>query len=78
MATLIERLRSRADEIDRAVARDKDDRDGGSFGEIELMREAAIALEALGAGSNAALPAIARRRVLEREIAAALRELETL
>ena len=38
---LVERLRAKADEIDRAVSRDKDERDAGNFGEIELLREAA-------------------------------------
>lgn len=42
---IVARLRRKADEIDRAVARDKDDRDSGAFGEIELMREAAELLD---------------------------------
>lgn len=46
MSDLIQRLRQQADEIDRAVARDKDDRDSGVFCEIEYMREAAAALAA--------------------------------
>ena len=41
------RLRAQADTIDRSVSRDKDDRDNGVFGEIELMREAAGEIERL-------------------------------
>ena len=44
---LISRLREKADEVDESVARDKTDRDQGSFGEIELMREAADEIERL-------------------------------
>lgn len=38
---LVDRLRAKADEIDRAVSRDKDDRDAGNWNEIEYLREAA-------------------------------------
>jgi hypothetical protein len=44
---LPERLRVQADEIDRAVSRDKDDRENAVFCEIELMREAANEIERL-------------------------------
>jgi hypothetical protein len=75
--TLAEELRNKADEIDRSVARDKDDRDTGVWGEIELMRRAADALDLIPK-DNPALVAVNRRRQLEREIAAAIQELKTL
>lgn len=40
---LVDRLRAKADEIDRAVSRDKTDRDAGNRNEIEYLREAAEA-----------------------------------
>lgn len=42
---LIQKLREKADAIDKSVSRDKDDRDKGVFGEIELMRDAAAFIE---------------------------------
>jgi hypothetical protein len=42
---LVARLRKLADRIDREVSRTKSDIEDGAFGEIELMREAADALE---------------------------------
>ena len=44
---LVELLDAKADEIDRAVSRDKDDRESGVFNEIELLREAAAEIAAL-------------------------------
>ena len=47
MTDIVDRLRAQADEIDRAVSRNKDDVDEGAWCEIEYMREAATEIERL-------------------------------
>lgn len=80
IAKLTHQLRDRADEIDKAVARDKDDRDTGAFCEIELMRLAADAIDvlALSAEDMAILNAYRRRRALIAAVAASQKELAEL
>lgn len=64
---LSEALRARADDIDRAVSRNKDDVEANQFGEIELMREAASAIDDLqkfGTEDKVLFNAIVQRRQL--------------
>ena len=72
MTDLSKRLRAKADEIDRAVSRDKDDRDAGNWNEIELLREAADEIETMRANMN---PDQSRRAVLADKVRAAVKEL---
>lgn len=78
---LSEALRARADEIDRAVSRNKDEIEAGAFAEIELMRKAAATLDGLqaaleGATEDIALLAVIRRhRALRHSISDAVKEI---
>ena len=76
--TLIEELRERADQIDRAVSRDKEDRESGAWSEIELMRQAADRIYFLESGAEEDMVlfrAILERRRLTGEITAAKKAL---